>query len=716
MLITCRGDPVLIGVCDKHGCYCVPLIQTKGQWQPRLPKKCVTAKLREASNIYDLLSIEQAIRWMHVKCGYPVKSTWLKAMKAGNFIGWPLLTEKHIAKYFPDTPETQQGHMAQTCKNVRSTKRSSQAFASPNTALLQGKKVRDLYTTIYDVRSTTFSDQTGRFPTQSRRGNKYVMVMIEINSNAILLEPMKSCKDCEMICAYDALTLRLLCAGIQPKKHILDNEISSNMKEHIRDKYNFTVELVLPGCHRRNAAEVAIRNFKSHFLSILAGTAESFPLSLWDCLLPQTEITLNLLRQSNATPTVSAYAHLCGPFDYNKMPLAPMGCEVQVHEKTNQRGTWAYHCVDGWYLFTSPEHYRMHNCHIKSTKAKCFSDTIHCRHKHITLPSLTPQDKLMHALANCKAALSRTRGSPGTSQIHDLQRLVDLTHTTLEHRPPPSSTPTPRPLPTSPSDHTIPRVPSALPCPPAMRMPTPAPPPAYFAAARFIKARQRCIHAASPPVFLLSQPPALSTRSRVQRRSAVPVPTPSQLPSARRRTCTRPTHLANAVDDFKTGRFLLAFRKLESQVEHALAVLDPNSGKQLNYRQLLQHPKYKVAWSRSAADEFGRLAQGVGDRVKGTDTIHFIHERDVPRHWRKDDTYGSFVCTVRPEKADPNRTCFVAGGDKCNYPYEVATPISEMLVAKILFHSVISTPGARFMTMDISNFYPMTPLMCPEYI
>jgi hypothetical protein len=113
-----------------------------------------------------------------------------------------------------------------------------------------------------------------------------------------------------MIRAYDTLTHRLLRAGVQPKKHILNNEISSNMKEHICTKYNFTVELVLPGCHRPNAAKVAIHNFKSHFLSILAGTAESFPLSLWDRLLPQTEITLNLLRQSNATPTVSVYAHL----------------------------------------------------------------------------------------------------------------------------------------------------------------------------------------------------------------------------------------------------------------------------------------------------------------------------------------------------------------------------------------------------------------------
>jgi hypothetical protein len=114
------------------------------------------------------------------------------------------------------------------------------------------------------------------------------------------------------------------------------------MKEHMQDKYKFTLKLVPPGCHGRYAAEVAIRNFKAHYLSVLASTAPMFPPSLWDKLLPQMEITLNLLHQSNATQTVSAYAHLIGPFDYNKMPLAPMGCEVQVHEKTDKRGSWAY--------------------------------------------------------------------------------------------------------------------------------------------------------------------------------------------------------------------------------------------------------------------------------------------------------------------------------------------------------------------------------------
>ncbi len=93
------------------------------------------------------------------------------------------------------------------------------------------------------------------------------MVMVEINSNAILVEPMKSRKDEEMICAYNALLLRLKRAGIVPKKHVLDNKVSENMKNHIHDTCKFNMELVPPGCHQRNAAEVAIHNFKAHFLS-----------------------------------------------------------------------------------------------------------------------------------------------------------------------------------------------------------------------------------------------------------------------------------------------------------------------------------------------------------------------------------------------------------------------------------------------------------------
>jgi hypothetical protein len=70
----------------------------------------------------------------------------------------------------------------------------------------------------------------------------------------------------------------------------------------------------------------------------------------------------------------------------------------------------------------------------------------------------------------------------------------------------------------------------------------------------------------------------------------------------------------------------------------------------------------------------------------------------------KDIMYGQFVCTIQPEKAEPDCMRFTVGGDRINYPGKVPTLTAEMLVAKMLFNSVISTRGARFMTMDISNF------------
>ncbi len=89
--------------------------------------------------------------------------------------------------------------------------------------------------------------------------------------------------------------------------------------------------------HRRNQAERAIRTFKNHFLSILVGVDAAFPPYLWDLLLPQAELTLNLLGQTIFNPWISAWEFFQGPFDFNKMPLGPVGCRVLIHAKPSTR-------------------------------------------------------------------------------------------------------------------------------------------------------------------------------------------------------------------------------------------------------------------------------------------------------------------------------------------------------------------------------------------
>jgi len=110
------------------------------------------------------------------------------------------------------------------------------------------------------------------------------------------------------------------------------------------------------------------------------------------------------------------------------------------------------------------------------------------------------------------------------------------------------------------------------------------------------------------------------------------------------------------------------------------------------------------------------LAQGTGGRIKGTNTIVFTKEEEIPKERQKYCTYGKFVCDVKPTKAEPNRTRLTVGGDRINYPNDCRTPTADMLLVKLLFNSVISTKGAKFMTGDIKNFYLNTPLTRYEYV
>ena len=142
-----------------------------------------------------------------------------------------------------------------------------------------------------------------------------------------------------------------------------------------------------------------------------------------------------------------------------------------------------------------------------------------------------------------------------------------------------------------------------------------------------------------------------------------------------------------------------------------MSVMYEQTGSLLNYKQLMRDPKYKKNWSTLSANEFGHLANGVGDRIKNpTNTIKFIRNKDITSSRKKNVTYGSFVCNLRNEKYGKNRTRFIVGGDRINYPGKVETPTADMLVAKLFFNSVVTTRNSKFMTMYISIFYLMTPL------
>jgi hypothetical protein len=192
-----------------------------------------------------------------------------------------------------------------------------------------GTKTNLVYAVLVD-QGKLYMDLTGKFPVRSRKGNSYVMVLYVYDCNYVKVIPMKYRSASEWAKAYDTIHQELTVKGFKPKLQTLDNEASATLKTFFTAN-DVEYQLVPPHCHRRNTAQRAIRTFKEHFVARLSSVDPTFPLHLWDRLLPQAEITLNLLRTSRLHPQLSAAAHFHGLVDYNKTAFAPPGFKIIAH-------------------------------------------------------------------------------------------------------------------------------------------------------------------------------------------------------------------------------------------------------------------------------------------------------------------------------------------------------------------------------------------------
>jgi hypothetical protein len=86
----------------------------------------------------------------------------------------------------------------------------------------------------------------------------------------------------------------------------------------------------------------------------------------------------------------------------------------------------------------------------------------------------------------------------------------------------------------------------------------------------------------------------------------------------------------------------------------------------------------------------------------------------MPSH--KKATYGRICCNYCPQKDEPHRTRLTVGSNHITYDGDKSTPTTDLITAKLLINSMISTPNAKFYGMDLSNFYLMTPMKEYEYM
>ena len=284
-------------------------------------------------------SAAERVAFLHACAGYPALSTWCKAIDAGHYATWPNLTSELVRKHPPQSKPMVKGHLDQQRQGIQSTKKVQQDEPITDIQIplhKQEPRTHAQFVQVVEISGQVYTDQTGRFPIPSTSGAVYLMILYDYDSNAIRAEPMKSREASEMAQAYqrhhDYLTKR----GLRPKLQILDNEISKTFAD-LLDALEVDYQLAPPHSHRRNAAERAIRTFKAHFIAILCGVDPEFPLYLWDRLLPQAMLTLNLLRTSRINPRLSAEEQLNGIFDFNRTPIGPLGTRVVVHEMPDTR-------------------------------------------------------------------------------------------------------------------------------------------------------------------------------------------------------------------------------------------------------------------------------------------------------------------------------------------------------------------------------------------
>ena len=192
------------------------------------------------------------VQWYHPTLFSPVKQTIFQAIKKGYFATWPNLTNGLINNHLPPSMTTAKGHMHQKINNLKSTKPQEPKTLEdqPMKPLLQ--RTNPVFTKINHKRQIS-TNLTGKLPVKSNRGNKYIFVLYDYDSNCILIRPMKSGADSRFIRFFTDLHEHLLDRGLKPAYMILENEDSPAFQRELKAK-NIDFQLVPPVMNCRNAA------------------------------------------------------------------------------------------------------------------------------------------------------------------------------------------------------------------------------------------------------------------------------------------------------------------------------------------------------------------------------------------------------------------------------------------------------------------------------
>ena len=270
----------------------------------------------------------------------------------------------------------------------------------------------------------------------------------------------------------------------------------------------------------------------------------------------------------------------------------------------------------------------------KSTRAAQISDTVEFRDHHLTHPTVTPTDSIVHGVNTLTCG---SQGAPHIACNNQLfaikaihQAIQQWKKITIPAQTNPNCTTLPHthtrhrsilhPM-RHPHEYLPPDAPTRVAIPKTHTPPILTPQP-YIASqdepiARRTRSRFPTVICPPPRVNKTTDTAPIATRTHSQTAAMASVITPAQ-----------------ATQRQYTAKFL---QSLE------MSVLDETYGQSLQYRQLRKKPKFAHIWNTSYANELGRLYQGIGksskcpkhQHVEGTKTFRLIKFADMPQDRRK---------------------------------------------------------------------------------
>jgi hypothetical protein len=379
-IVTYKGKTIMTGIQKSNGLWYVPISPKGKQYFIDDGKQQAVA-----NSAHHQATMPETIKFIHQCLFLPTVDTLCKAINNNQLIGFPSLTAEHVRKYLPESTAAAKGHMNRTRKGIRSTTKQTKEQIAKDVEEAKNRaddiekdfnppQVEDAEVELFvnatignQNERTVYTDQTGSMPVPSFHGKRYHFVAYEYQSNAIIVRALKDLSDNSMVEVFKDVYDYLTSKGFKPKLNVMDNACSRAVQKYIKST-EADIQLVNPDDHRVNACKQAIQTWKNHWIAGLSTVDPACPLQLCRKFIEQGQDTLNLLRKARVNPKLSAYAILEGQFNFNKMPLAPVGTKALVFLDPKNRKSFQTKAMNSFYCGPAKMHYRNYTFYVPETR------------------------------------------------------------------------------------------------------------------------------------------------------------------------------------------------------------------------------------------------------------------------------------------------------------------------------------------------------------